>query len=276
MGLALLHSRWVDKEKLQCNIWPLEGAYGGQATPPGGTSVKKPTDIVFGFPQLQQLFSYAPLKICFAVPRIGSKIICIGYAGTEVPGGGISIEEIRSGKIQDWFSCYKHSLRAVQGRVMQVFTQGFTEGYLRGGCFSIDCEVEPGQSGGPVFNEHGYVCGVISAGATNFFNKPASLVSLFFPTLMTIIKFGGSMGQNRFDVSSPLWELVSNGSMETDGSEKMVTIVPDGDSWRIGIAIHKDDSASVFDDFNGYQENRTATKETAEVFGLRRLEPEEK
>lgn len=60
--------------------------------------------------------------------------------------------------------------------------------------FAIDAEVENGQSGGPVFNEEGFVCGVVSAGATGYFGEPASLTSLLYPALAIGIQFGFQQG----------------------------------------------------------------------------------
>jgi S1-C subfamily serine protease len=100
-----------------------------------------------------------------------------------------------NGSIRDWQSHYRHKFLAVEGTMRHIFTQGFAPGYFRGACFEIDAEVRPGMSGGPVFNEHGYVCGIISATASDLLARPSSLISLFYPALMTEVKFGAQMGQ---------------------------------------------------------------------------------
>ncbi len=270
-GFSLLHSRWVSPEKFQVNFWPLKGASGLLTE---GTDDEQPTDLIFGSPRFQGEFPYLPLPISFAIPRIGTKVKCVGYSRTEVPNGGIPAEDLRRGQVGDWFQHYLHSFRVVEGTVTKIFTQGFARGYIRGACFVIDAEVEHGQSGGPVFNEEGYVCGVVSAGATGYFNEPSSLISLFYPAFTTGISFGFSMGPVRIDATHPLCALVEQGSIKTDGSEELVTLVPEGNSWRVGPMIHKDDSAHVFDDFGGHQDERPATPGPDEYYRLRRKEPE--
>jgi Trypsin-like peptidase domain len=266
-GFSLLHARWVSKETFHVNFWPLEGASGLLVEEVDG---KQPADLIFGSPQFQQDFPYLPLPISFAIPRVGSNVRCVGYSRTDVQGGKIPIEDLRQGRIGDWFKYYSHSFRVVEGTVTEIFTQGFARGYLRGACFAIDAEVEHGQSGGPVFNDEGYVCGVISASASSYFGRPASLISLFYPAMAIGVSFGFSMGPVRMDATHPLFAFVENGSIRTDGSEELVSLVPEGNSWRVGPMIHKDDGGHVFDDFGGHQDSRPATPGPDEFYRLRR------
>jgi hypothetical protein len=259
VGLSVLHN-WVSaQDTLSVNIWPLEGVQGAQ-----------PTDLIFGFPRLQQEFPYFDLGISLAIPRIGSKVICVGYCETDLTGGALSAESLKGGAIRDWPNHYRHKFLAVEGTVRHIFIQEFLPGYLRGACFEIDAEVKPGMSGGPVFNEDGFVCGVISATASQFFGRPSTLVTLFYPAMMTGIKFGAQMGPVRIDATHPLIALINHGSIRTDGTENMVTFIPEGDGWRIGPLIHQDDSQFVFDNFYGLQEGRQAQKETRDVLQLGR------
>lgn len=260
VGLSVLHN-WVSaKDKLQINVWPLEGAQGAQ-----------PTDLLFGFPNHQRTFPYLPLPLSLALPRIGAMVYCVGYRDTKLADEALSLERIRQGDIEDWPSYYQHRLHVVEGSVRNIFTQDFLPSYVRGACFSIDAEVASGMSGGPVFNEDGYVCGIISATATRFFDYPASLVALLYPSMMTNIKFGFRLWEHgRFNTSQPLLSLVDRGTIATDGTETMVTFCEEEEGWRIGPSIHKDDSPFVFDDFHGFQDGRTATLETRKVIKLRK------
>lgn len=264
IGLSVLHN-WVSaQDTLSVNIWPLEGVQGAQ-----------PTDLIFGFPKFQQDFPYLPLRISLALPRIGSKVICVGYCETDLTEGSLSVEALKSGAISDWPSHYRHKFQAVEGTVRHIYTQEFLPGYLRGACFEIDTEVKSGMSGGPVFNEHGNVCGVVSATASQFFGRPSSLATLFYPALMTGVKFGFQMGPVRMNATHPLIALIEHGGVETDGTENMVTFLPEGDGWRIGPLIHQDDAPFVFDNFYGLQEGRQAKLEDRGVLRLKRNEAEQ-
>jgi len=264
VSLSVLHN-WVSaRDKLRINIWPLEGAQGAQ-----------PTDLLFGFPNPQQEFPYLPLPVSLALPRIGSKVYCVGYRDTKIADASLSLERIRKGDIDDWSSYYQHRLHVVEGAVTNVFTQEFSASYLRGACFSIDAEVASGMSGGPVFDEEGYVCGIISATATQFFDHPASLVALLYPAMMTSIKLGFALGDRiRMNSTQPLRSLIQSGCIKTDGTETMVTFCEEETGWRIGPLIHKDDSSFVFDDFHGLQEGKAATPETRGVFKLKQTDDE--
>jgi hypothetical protein len=81
VGLCVLNHSVSAPDTLQVNIWPLEGLQGAQ-----------PTDLIFGFLRPQESFPYFPLRLSLAVPRIGSKVICVGYCETAIRGGALSIE----------------------------------------------------------------------------------------------------------------------------------------------------------------------------------------
>ena len=79
----------------------------------------------------------------------------------------------------------------------------------------------------------------------------------------------------RMDATHPLVALIEHGGIGTDGTENMVSFIPEGDEWRIGPLIHKDDAPFVFDNFYGLQEGRQAKKETRKVFMLKKNEANE-
>lgn len=90
--------------------------------------------------------------------------------------------------------------------------------------FLIDIDVPHGMSGGPVFNEAGFVCGVVSSGARHFFGVPATLVSMLYPTLLTTIRRQATIGPLSLDAERRMLELIETKSVRTDGSEQDVTI----------------------------------------------------
>lgn len=246
IGLAALHQHEPSKGELEWSFLPLEGLWGADAA--------DATDVGYGFSSFQAELPTLPFRASFAVPRIGSRVICIGYTDTWVSGGRLRHDQIQPGSF-DWLGSYQHTFRAVEARVTHIFTEGFASGFIPGACFTIDAEVGAGLCGGPVFNEQGYVCGVVSAGASQFFDQPSSIVSLLYPTLLSDIQFSVSLGQALVTASRPLIHLVQQGAVVTDGSEDLVSVLPEGEKFRIGPLIHEDDGAWVHHDFAEYQES---------------------
>ena len=193
-GISLVHARLHDTRG-QITFWPLESC---DAAPP--------TDLVFGAAVFQPSLPTFPLPLSFAVPRVGAKVTCVGYGGMRFPKDGIPLNEIVANTF-NW-SEVDFRLKAFEGTVTRVFIQEFASAYNGGSCMALDCEVDPGVSGGPVIDERGYVCGIVSAGATTFFDSSASLASLLYPALATNIRFGADMGSIRFQASHPLITLV--------------------------------------------------------------------
>ena len=223
-----------------------------------------PTDICYVIPRFQNGLLYLQLPLSFAVPRVGSRVICVGYSKLPVPDEGFSLGDIISKRI-DLLSIYEHRFLATEARVTHIFTNRFTHEFVGGPCLIIDAEIEQGMIGGPVFSEDGYVCGIISAASTNFFGKPASIISLLYPALGKNVKFGGDIGSLRINSNRRLTELIAQGVVITDNSENLVTKHIVNGQVTLNPVIHGEDTACIYDDFPAFQKGRYSNKEPRDV-----------
>lgn len=244
-GMAVLHHQAVSGDRFSGNLSNL-----------AFTAVVGQTDICYVLPQFRRGFPYLPLPLSFAMPRIDSRVVCVGYGTHSSPDASFSLDDMESGRI-NLLDVYERKLLAIEGRVSHIFTQRFTGGFVGGPCFTIDAEISPCMSGGPVFSENGYVCGVLSANASGFFNNPSSIVSLLHPALGMNIRLDGQIGNVRLSSKRRLVDLIQQGVVMTDGSEK---------NWQTGrkdgevspdLAFHNEDADRVYEDFADFQERRS-------------------
>ena len=217
------------------------------------------TDVCYLSPQFQSGSPYLPLPISLAIPRIGSRVVCAGFSDLSVQNGSLSQDDIQGGRV-NLLEMYKHKFLAVEGRVTRIFTRRFADGFIGGPCFTINAAINHGMIGGPVFSENGYVCGVVSAGATNFLDEPASIVSLLYPALVMNIKFERQTGPVRVKSNLRLTDLIAQGTVITDGTEKLITIDQEGGASSLNPAFHGEDADYLFDDFASFQERRRTAR----------------
>jgi len=261
VGLSVLHNSMRQRDRLTVNLWPLLGAV---AAPP--------TDLVFAQSRIPAPFAFMPLPISLGVPRIGSKVLCVGYCDTKIDEGDgrLRLESPRKRGLDGWEDYYHHRLRVVEGSVTEVFLQGFAPSYASGACFAIDAPVDHGMSGGPAINEAGFVCGI--TWASGIAKEGTSLISLLYPAFLTSLPFGFDLqdGRFRFNSTQPMMHLIARGAIVTDGSERLVHFKPEENRWRIGPLVHRDDWKHVFDDGHGLEEKKPSAPEAGGAFRLRR------
>lgn len=246
-ALYVLHQDDCEGERRRFTLLPLESVNAG---PPG--------DVVFGFPQFQAgRATWAP-PLTFNPPRIGSTVFSVGYTEMKVDGG-IELDEVQAGTF-DW-GRYSHRLIVTEGVVETVFTRQFAAGFGGGPCFAFDNAIDHGQSGGPIFSTDNRIVGLNSSTATHFFGRPVSLGAMFYPLLLTPLKFGLTLGGPgafiRLNAAYRLIDMIAQGAVKTDGSETRVGLSPlDDGGFAIGPQIPRDDHHSVHADFMSMQENR--------------------
>jgi hypothetical protein len=247
LGLSVVHRHLSADMRLHVSVWPIEKIHGA-----------RPTDVIFAYPNPQPGFPYIALPLSFVAPRIGSRVTFVGYGGMRQTEDGLSLQALSDGDPTEILEAGL-DLHVHEGRVTRVFGQRFAWGFIEGPCFAVDCEIPHGVSGGPVLNDEGFVCGIASAGASQFFGSPASIVSILSPTLLTNVGFRGRHGPVTINGVQPILSLAQSGAIQTDGTERFIplTVTPEGIS--IGVATHAADSDYVHDDFAGFQGGRRAT-----------------
>jgi hypothetical protein len=210
--------------------------FSGRILGSDGLEEVRPTDICYVFPQFQEEVPYLPLPLSFAVPSIDSRVVCVGFGSPAVQEEGFSLHDAQCGRL-NLLDMYGHKLTAVEAHVTRIFTQRFAPGFIGGPCYTIDAETEENMTGGPVFSEGGYVCGIISGRATNFFGQPASTVSMLYPVISAKVRFEGQLGGMRINSNLRLIDLIAQGSVTTDGSEHQLRKTPRGGDLSLSLRL---------------------------------------
>jgi len=248
-ALYVLHHR-VENDTVHLTLWPLRKIDGAS-----------PTDVVFAYPQYAGEIQTLVSPLSFDMPVIGETLLSVGYAEFTFPEEGIEMAAVQAGTF-DWHTAYTHRLFVTEGTIRCIFTQQFASGYVAGPCFAFSPEIRHGMSGGPIYNAAGNVCGVNSAGASNFFNESMSLGSLLYPMLTRPLRFGAEFGPLTINATRPMLELIDQGTLATDGSEQRVAFTQDEQTGNL-IAHPRSsiaDREHVHDDFAAYQAGKSSSK----------------
>lgn len=256
VGFYVLVQQFQSEPK-QLKLLPLETVNGAP-----------PSDVVFGFPRFEPGLLTAVQTLSFDLPSIGERVRSIGYC--DFNPRVIPWQSVAEGTF-DWAVNYSHRLVVVEGFVERIFTQRFASGFVEGACFSFDAEIMHGQSGGPVISDTGLVRGINSAGASSFFDRPASVASLLYPFLFLEMQFGVQLGPVRMNGSQPMISLIERGSIRTDGSEQRVGITFDEteNKFVVNPVAPTKTASYVHDDFTGFKKDLKASKQTTPVYYLR-------
>ena len=193
---------------------------------PGMVAVVEPTDIgLISFSRAvpeQQSQQWEAFPISPMMPKIGSTVYCVGYCEFDSTSK-LTTSELFSYDRQTIEQVLKANFRVTKGEVTHVYTQKYADGFGSGACFRVSCPLKHGQSGGPVFNSDGYVCGV-NMSSTLDSPQDSSLVSALWEALGGVVKLPDIMVANYAKYKIPqevtLMSLIKNGCVISDGSEK--------------------------------------------------------
>ncbi len=254
--LAVLHHTVSEDNSINATIRPLQTV---DAFPP--------SEIAIAFPRFQTDLPFFSLPLSFDVPRVGSVVKCIGYTSAGAGTHKIDLAAFEDGGVSVPIT-YEHTLQVTEARVTDIFVRQFASRFVEGPCFAIDAELPHGMSGGPVLNEAGFVCGVVAAGASTFFARPASLVSMLYPIALGTVRFGATMGPITVNAKRTFADLAVTKAIATDGSEMRLAFSGDHELGGVCPLIAKADSRSVHDDFASMQAGTGGTRATGKFFRI--------
>jgi S1-C subfamily serine protease len=96
------------------------------------------------------------LTLSSRLPRHGYTIAALGYTKFNV--------ELDISDSTRRLASIEHDLHFSSGQITRVYPNGRDATFLPTACFETSARFDPGMSGGPVFGEDGYVCGVVASG----------------------------------------------------------------------------------------------------------------
>jgi len=246
-----LYAFWqhVLPNKLEGMLWPLSYATQNQ-----------PGDIVFGRlkPATWEAESapvrFKPLCLSPGMPRAGSMVFVVGYS--EMPEAG-SVTNVQSNSATRLHLDYSHRLSVSVGTVQTLYSKRRDQSIFCFPCFKTDAAIKPGFSGGPVFNEAGFVCGVACGEGVyeSSGSKTNGFVSLIYPSLVTHLDIAFS---NRRSGVTPL-ELIANSFILTDGSEAKAAyhkVGPKTHDWIIEYLHEEINDGYIFTDIHEQEGTR--------------------
>jgi hypothetical protein len=122
---------------------------------------------------------FPAFRLSLGVPKIGENVLGVGYYKMEG-------SEIKPHILEKFIVGLSLNSAHSKGKVIELFLDGRDSGMLKFPCFRTDARFDPGMSGGPVFNEAGFVCGVICSSTTQVEDDPSyiSYVSSIWPSMV--------------------------------------------------------------------------------------------
>jgi hypothetical protein len=147
-------------------------------------------------------------------PPVGAGISAFGYHSSRVttkpnPGGGYHLQ------LDD-------EPTATTGAVEEILPNGQPSGRFTFPCYRVCARFDPGMSGGPVFDESGVLCGLISGTLTEgtVDETPISYVATLWPMFRTLISANRGDKYPR-DIQYPAIDLALDGLIHAIGLERL-------------------------------------------------------
>jgi V8-like Glu-specific endopeptidase len=144
-----------------------------------------------------------------APPTVGETVIACGFTDS-------SAEETTLNGSPAFI--WKDKPTVSRGVVTAVWPQKRDDGFLTFPCFEFDGRVDPGMSGGPIFNEDGRLCGVVASGEGNDVDGYRSAGALLWAA-MAIDLDGADLGEPAGKY--PLLRMAIEGKISAVGLERV-------------------------------------------------------
>lgn len=215
-ALAVFWTRTKLDGRLEGMPWPVYGAHAVRPLDVMAATLKPAVDDL-----TEQAFRFRSLPISPAMPPASSRVFALGYHEmNDVGNFGLlaSSDEKPNSAPRQMYVEREQRFSVAVGHVENIYSERMDRGMCKFPCFTLDLDTElpHGFSGGPVINENGCVCGVVSGGR---------VASLLYPALLTPVELASG--------STQLLDLVRDGHIASDGSEKLVTFTApvDANGW---------------------------------------------
>jgi hypothetical protein len=217
--------------------------------------IAHPTDVAFGFLHgVDAPMERASCSVSFDVPAPDSWVQAIGYPTNDLPP--IDLMSVRDNRFD--FRAYQPTLVAAAGQVRGLVLDGFYP-VANGPCLVTDCPTIPGMSGGPVVNESGNVCGVVSANLYLPDGLEGSALSMLYATLPIPVRVvWRPTPQFTMNVTIPIVLAAQRGLLKSDGSHVLHRIVVDEFGTRVDPLIRGEHLSRVFANRRDYWDDRPA------------------
>jgi len=177
------------------------------------------------FIEKKELLQLPSVKLSPGVPKVGEKIIGFGYYQSQA----ILTAEVVEGK---QVAEYKQETAFTTGEIVEIHSPKRDSSMLTFPCFQTSARFELGMSGGPIFNEKGFVCGVICSGykeATDE-NGHVTYSSMIWPALGTSLEIKPSPSESVQMITA--YEICKRGVFATDESINEVNLTMNEDGTR--------------------------------------------
>ena len=162
--------------------------------------------------------TFPQIGLSARMPRVGEKIVGCGYHGS-----ALETTRTNEGVLVD----YDRKTAVSSGTIIELHPSGRDAGMLTFPCFRTDTRFESGMSGGPIFCEDGYVCGVIcsSMAPTEDDSSYLSYGSWIKPAFG--IQMEAIIEPNTVVEKMLLYDFAKKGFVETDESFDLVRLKED-------------------------------------------------
>lgn len=164
-------------------------------------------------------------RISPGVPEVGENIIGFGYYKSVAE---LTAEYMNGNQVAN----YEQNTAFTTGNIIEIHSPKRDSGMLNFPCFQTSARFEPGMSGGPIFNEKGFVCGVICSGYKELTDEQGFITycSMIWPALGTSLEIKPSQEEPLQMITA--YEIAKKGHFQTDDTLGDIGLVMNDDGTR--------------------------------------------